>query len=268
MQFYAPTSENDELAVPTEFPGNPLMTPPYYPSACFEAAAVQCLPNNGSFTDLLLDQQSQEYWDTMICPSMTTTTAGYPNVTTPPLQLYDLYLQAPPIPPSSEPSESLMMMTTTTTTAGYPNVMTPPLQACDFYVQAPPAPPPPPLPSETPQQQQQPATTKRIIKEKLYQCQRCSKRFTRLYNLKSHQNIHTKERPFACTFENCSWKFARPHDLKRHMLLHTGEKPHGCPYCERRFPRRDALLRHWKVDPTCRAAYKANPPTHKRRRTR
>ena len=84
-----------------------------------------------------------------------------------------------------------------------------------------------------------------------YPCQQCNKVFTRPYNLKSHQRTHTRERPYVCKEIYCPWKFARPHDLKRHELLHSGVKPHGCPHCDKRFARRDALRRHWKVDIQC-----------------
>ncbi|KAI7859727.1 hypothetical protein BDC45DRAFT_496678 [Circinella umbellata] len=87
--------------------------------------------------------------------------------------------------------------------------------------------------------------------ENAYPCQECSKVFTRPYNLKSHQRTHTRERPFVCKEFYCPWKFARPHDLKRHELLHSGVKPHECPHCDKRFARRDALRRHWKVDIQC-----------------
>lgn len=81
-------------------------------------------------------------------------------------------------------------------------------------------------------------------------CPTCSRKFSRPYNLKSHQRTHTNERPYVCHFPGCSWTFARPHDLKRHDLLHSGIKKYICS-CGKPFARSDAFKRHQAVDKVC-----------------
>ncbi|KAI7888753.1 uncharacterized protein EV154DRAFT_468423 [Mucor mucedo] len=81
-------------------------------------------------------------------------------------------------------------------------------------------------------------------------CPTCSRKFSRPYNLKSHQRTHTNERPYVCHYPGCSWTFARPHDLKRHDLLHSGIKKYICS-CGKPFARSDAFKRHQAVDKVC-----------------
>lgn len=95
------------------------------------------------------------------------------------------------------------------------------------------------------QQQQQQQSKEQFI------CQHkgCGKVFGRKYNLTSHQQSHSSERPFGCV--HCSKRFARHHDLRRHILIHTGETPHQCKYCKRGFSRSDALTRHYTKFEEC-----------------
>lgn len=52
-----------------------------------------------------------------------------------------------------------------------------------------------------------------------FECNICSKRFTRAYNLRSHLRTHIDERPFVCTV--CGKAFARQNDRQRHETLHS-----------------------------------------------
>ncbi|KAG0276710.1 hypothetical protein BGZ95_007148 [Linnemannia exigua] len=55
-----------------------------------------------------------------------------------------------------------------------------------------------------------------------HHCPRCSKMFTRPFNLRSHILAHDNEKPYACdgklsTGAKCKSRFARRHDLVRHI---------------------------------------------------
>ncbi|KDQ13564.1 hypothetical protein BOTBODRAFT_33572 [Botryobasidium botryosum FD-172 SS1] len=69
----------------------------------------------------------------------------------------------------------------------------------------------------------------------------CGKTFARLFSLRTHQQIHSADRPYRCTF--CPTAFARNHDLQRHIRSH-GSRMYRCGGCEGMFSRRDALKRH------------------------
>ncbi|KAI8804885.1 hypothetical protein BJ742DRAFT_822817 [Cladochytrium replicatum] len=74
----------------------------------------------------------------------------------------------------------------------------------------------------------------------------CSARFTRRYNLKTHQEIHKphRERPFKCSFPECGKAFHRSHDLERHYQTHFGGRANVCNKCGFEIARPDALKRH------------------------
>ncbi|MXQ82895.1 hypothetical protein E5288_WYG022616 [Bos mutus] len=54
----------------------------------------------------------------------------------------------------------------------------------------------------------------------------------------------SRERPFACSWQDCNKKFARSDELARHYRTHTGEKKFSCPICDKRFMRSDHLTKH------------------------
>lgn len=88
---------------------------------------------------------------------------------------------------------------------------------------------------------------KKHMKEKKYKCEwpNCDKAFYRADELKRHNRVHTKEKPFACP--HCDRKFARSDHVRTHVRIHTGEKPYKCNYCSKCFARSDERLRHHKV---------------------
>ena len=60
---------------------------------------------------------------------------------------------------------------------------------------------------------------------------------------KSSQKVRTdKPRPHQCSI--CLRGFVRLEHLKRHALVHTQERPFVCEHCDKKFGRRDLMVRH------------------------
>lgn len=63
----------------------------------------------------------------------------------------------------------------------------------------------------------------------LFFMQVCHKRFSSTSNLKTHQRLHSGERPYQCKL--CPARFTQFVHLKLHKRLHSEGRPHRCPHC-------------------------------------
>ncbi|XP_055770941.1 zinc finger protein 3-like [Salvelinus fontinalis] len=66
-----------------------------------------------------------------------------------------------------------------------------------------------------------------------HQCSHCEKGFNHLSDLKQHERIHTREKPYHCS--QCGKSFSQVGNLKRHERTHIGEKPYHCSQCGKGF---------------------------------
>lgn len=66
----------------------------------------------------------------------------------------------------------------------------------------------------------------------------------------SHENCHTSETTFKCTFEGCNRQFRSRSAKTDHIRLHTGKKPYRCPIagCDERFFNSIYLKRHKELN--------------------
>uniref|UniRef100_A0A3B4EYR2 C2H2-type domain-containing protein n=1 Tax=Pundamilia nyererei TaxID=303518 RepID=A0A3B4EYR2_9CICH len=79
-------------------------------------------------------------------------------------------------------------------------------------------------------------------------CLECGKSFTQKTRLRTHQSVHTGERPFSFICPYCGKCFERAGHLERHKRIHTGEKPYRCEICGRRFNQKSGHLeRHLRI---------------------
>lgn len=68
--------------------------------------------------------------------------------------------------------------------------------------------------------------------EVLFECNVCSKKFTRKAHLKRHLRIHDPEKPFKCP--QCQYRGCEKSDIVKHLLVHEDPK-HQCGICNKTF---------------------------------
>ncbi|KAG7482673.1 zinc finger protein 408-like isoform X1 [Solea senegalensis] len=79
--------------------------------------------------------------------------------------------------------------------------------------------------------------------EKPYPCSECNQSFSQKPELHRHMISHTGG-GFLCSY--CGKSLRDPHSLKSHERLHTGERPHRCPVCGKGYTLGTKLRRHIK----------------------
>ncbi|GAB1603916.1 zinc finger protein 271-like [Argonauta hians] len=80
---------------------------------------------------------------------------------------------------------------------------------------------------------------------KSHKCVHCSKTFARRNYLKSHERVHSGEKPFNCMY--CRKAFSQRTNVRSHERTHTGEKPYVCLICQRSFCQQNELRSHERI---------------------
>lgn len=87
--------------------------------------------------------------------------------------------------------------------------------------------------------------TKILTGAKHLACSTCGKLSKCSSKLKTHQKMHSNERPFACA--TCLKSFKHFRDLRMHETIHSGVKPFSCTTCGKSFTGVGQLKGHERI---------------------
>eukprot|EP00088_Acartia_fossae_P005705 TRINITY_DN12576_c0_g1_i3.p1 TRINITY_DN12576_c0_g1~~TRINITY_DN12576_c0_g1_i3.p1 ORF type:complete len:353 (-),score=3.78 TRINITY_DN12576_c0_g1_i3:171-1202(-) len=81
-------------------------------------------------------------------------------------------------------------------------------------------------------------------KKKKYSCSYCEYETQWWTNIKTHERLHTGDKPYKCKI--CNKSFASNSYYRKHARLHDGYRPYSCNICDEAFLHKIHLNRHEK----------------------